>query len=74
VTFRLANNLRERTWSAHGTRLRDTSLGLAKRLSSQTLAVSMCDGKGPKSRPTMSESPQIMLAVVYESNENLCAS
>jgi hypothetical protein len=33
----------------------------------------MCDGKGPESKPTMSESPQLVLAVICESNENLCA-
>ena len=37
MTFRLANNSLEPTWPAHGYRLRDTSLGLAKRLSSQPL-------------------------------------
>jgi len=33
VTFRLANNSLEPTWPAHGYRLCDTNLGLAKRLS-----------------------------------------
>ena len=33
----------------------------------------MCDGKGAETRPTMSKSPQSVLAVVCESNEDLCA-
>ena len=72
MTFRPANNALEPTWPAHGCRLRDTGLGLAKRLSSQPLAgESWQPGSSrPPTRKVLARSSSRALVSTSDSSTN----